>query len=284
MSATWFGAPPPSPPRRTALGYLLILLRGVPLAFLVFGCLLLLLLVRLIERPLYGAARPITPFITVFVCRNALRLIGLRLLRTGVAQNGPGAAVANHSSWLDIFVLNASKRIYFVSKSEVAGWPGIGWLAQATGTVFIARARAQASAQAALFQARLIAGHRLLFFPEGTSSDGRRVLPFKTSLFAAFFTPELRDTLKIQPVSVVYHAPEDADPRLYGWWGDMDFAGHLLTMLAQPRHGTVEVIYHPPLKVAAFADRKALAAACEAQVRAGFDAAGEGPKPLVKEG
>ncbi|MCV3272108.1 lysophospholipid acyltransferase family protein [Roseobacter sinensis] len=279
MSATWYGSPPPPVPPLSPLGGLLIVLRGVPLALLVFGGLALLLLVRLVERPFYGMARPITPLITVFVCRNALRIMGLGLRVTGAPQSGQGAAVANHSSWLDIFVLNASKRIYFVSKSEVAAWPGIGWLARATGTVFITRARAQASAQAELFRARLRAGHRLLFFPEGTSSDGQRVLPFKTSLFAAFLAPELRESLNVQPVSVVYAAPAGADPRVYGWWGDMDFGSHLLAMLARPRHGEVRVTYHPPLKVADFADRKALAAACEAQVRAGFERSGGAETP-----
>lgn len=270
MGTTWFGDAPPPAPRLTALGCILILLRGVPLGVLVFGGLVLLLLFRLVERPLCGVARPVTPYITVFVCRTALRIMGVRLHVTGAPMNGQGAAVANHSSWLDIFVLNASKRIYFVSKSEVAGWPGIGWLARATGTVFIRRHRAQAAAQATVFKERLSAGHRLLFFPEGTSSDGQRVLPFKTTLFAAFFAPELRETLEIQPVSVVYHAPDRADARFYGWWGDMDFGSHFGAMLASPRHGHVTVVYDAPLKVSDYADRKALAAACEARVRLGF--------------
>lgn len=270
MSATWFGDPPPPAPPLTGLAWARVILRGVPLALLVFGGLLVLLLVRLVERPLYGMARPVTPFITVFVCRNALRILGLSLQTSGRPVSGPGAAVANHSSWLDIFVLNASKRIYFVSKSEVAGWPGIGWLARATGTVFIQRTRGQAASQAALFEQRLKAGHRLLFFPEGTSSDGQRVLPFKTTLFAAFFAPDLRATLEVQPVSVTYRAPAHADRRFYGWWGDMDFGSHLLGVLATAGGGSVRVIYHDALKVADFADRKALAAACEARVTAGF--------------
>lgn len=283
MSTTWFGDAPPPAPRLTALGVLLILLRGLPLALLVFGGLALLSLIRLIERPVFGIARPVTPHITVFVCRIALRIIGVTLRVKGEPMNGPGAAVANHSSWLDIFVLNASKRIYFVSKSEVARWPGIGWLARATGTVFIERNRARSAAQAALFKERLGAGHRLLFFPEGTSSDGQRVLPFKTTLFAAFFAPELRETLEIQPVSVIYGAPLQADSRFYGWWGDMDFGSHFLTMLATPRHGQVTVVYDTPLKVSQFTDRKALAAACEAHVRAGFEAEGQGPRKSMEE-
>ncbi len=118
-----------------------------------------------------------------------------------------GAVVANHSSWLDIFTLNASQRIYFVAKSEVSGWPGIGWLARATGTVFITRKGTEAKRQQDLFEARLRAGHQLLFFPEGTSTDALRVLPFKPTLFQAFFTHGLDRVLFIQPVTVVYHAP-----------------------------------------------------------------------------
>ncbi|MGR3466473.1 MAG: lysophospholipid acyltransferase family protein, partial [Shimia sp.] len=119
--------------------------RGVPLALVTFGCLALLLLVRLIERPLHRTARPWTPHITVFVCRTAFRLLGMGHRTVGTPMTGPGALVANHSSWLDIFALNAPTPLYFVSKAEVAGWPGIGWLARATGTVFIARRRTEAA-------------------------------------------------------------------------------------------------------------------------------------------
>jgi 1-acyl-sn-glycerol-3-phosphate acyltransferase len=106
-----------------------------------------------------------------------------------------------------------------------------------------------------------------LFFPEGTSSDTRRVLPFKSTLFEAFFDPSLSHMAQIQPVTVIYTPPPGEPPRFYGWWGDMEFGGHLLKLLAARRHGAVEVVYHPALRVADFADRKALAAACEAAVR-----------------
>lgn len=178
-----------------------------------------------------------------------------------------GAVVANHSSWLDIFALNARKRVYFVSKAEVAKWPGIGWLARATGTVFIERNRKKAREQTLLFQERLSAGHKLVFFPEGTSTDGIRVLPFKTTLFAAFFTDELREFMYVQPVSVIYHAPVGQPNRFYGWWGDMDFGPHLLKTLGARRQGWVELIYHIPAKVSDFENRKALAAHCEEAVR-----------------
>jgi 1-acyl-sn-glycerol-3-phosphate acyltransferase len=159
-----------------------------------------------------------------------------------------------------------------VAKAEVAGWPGIGWLARAAGTVFIRRDRAEAAAQARLFEARLEAGHRLAFFPEGTSTDGRRVLPFNSTLFQAFFADHLRSGLRVQPVTIVYTAPPGEDPRFYGWWGDMEFGSHLLRVLAAPRRGRVEVIWHPPVPVAAMETRKALAKTCEEVVRIGLEA------------
>lgn len=257
----------PEPLKLGLGGIVRAIVRGLPLAILVFGCLFLLLLLRLIEKPLFGLRRPWTPYITQFVCRNAFRLMGIRFSVHGTPIRDRGAVVANHSSWLDIFSLNAAQQVYFVSKAEVANWPGIGWLAKATGTVFIRRDRRDARAQKKIFEDRLLAGHQLLFFPEGTSSDSLRVLPFKTTLFEAFFDPRLKDFMLIQPVTVHYQAPDGEEARFYGWWGDMDFAPHLLSTLAAPRQGRVDVIYHPPMKVADFTNRKALAKSAEDQIR-----------------
>jgi 1-acyl-sn-glycerol-3-phosphate acyltransferase len=273
MSTTWDKGSHPDMPNATAAGWLRIVLRALALIVLVFGGLIVLLLVRLIERPLYGLHRPVTPFITQFVCRNAFRILGMRFVVTGTPMTARGAVVANHSSWLDIFSLNAAKRIYFVSKSEVASWPGIGWLARATGTVFIERNPARARSQTELFQQRMLAGHKLLFFPEGTSTDGLQVLPFKTTLFQSFFADELRDEIMIQPVAVIYNAPAGMDSRFYGWWGSMEFATHLLATLAPARQGSVAVVYGTPLKVSEFENRKTLAAACELAVRSAHAAA-----------
>lgn len=271
MKATWESNDKPDPVKITPLGWLCVAVRLPALFVVIFGGLALLLLVRLVERPIWGMDRPITPWITQSVCRMTLRIIGITLAAQGPRMQGPGAVVANHASWLDIFVLNSRKNVYFVSKAEVANWAGIGWLARATGTVFINRDRREAKAQTQMFEDRLKHGHRLLFFPEGTSTDSRQVLPFKTTLFAAFFSEGLQHVLQVQPVSVIYKAPKGQDPRFYGWWGDMDFATSLLKMVGQVRHGSVTLIYHPPLRVDAFANRKSLAAALEAQVRQGFE-------------
>lgn len=270
MSFTWSPGEEPPAFAITPAGWLRVALRGGALAAILVTGVVAMGLLRLVERPLHGLHRPWTPFITQIVCRTAFLVLGMRHETVGARMSARGAVVANHASWLDIFTLNARKRIYFVSKSEVAGWPGIGLLAKITGTVFIARDPRQARAQQRIFEDRLLAGHKLLFFPEGTSTDGFRVLPFKPTLFQAFFNKKLRQELRIQPVTVVYAAPPGEDPRFYGWWGEMDFGPHLLKVLAVRKNGAVKVIYHAPVKVADFAHRKALAAHLEAVVRGGM--------------
>ena len=265
MNTTWYSEDEPKPPKLTFLGLALAVLRGVPLALNTFGCLAILLLLRVVERPIFGPKRPITPWITQYVCRSAFMLLGMRYRVEGTPLKGPGAIVANHVSWLDIFALNAPQRIYFVSKAEVAGWPGIGWLARATGTVFIRRERADAAVQKQVFEDRLGNGHRLVFFPEGTSTDGLRVLPFQSTLFAAFFEEGMPE-MALQAVTLVYEAPKGEDPRYYGWWGDMNFEMSLVAVLATRRPGGVRVIFHEPVPISDFTGRKDAARRMEATV------------------
>ena len=270
MSQTWravkeLDARPPS-----GFGWLRIAYRA-PLIFLVLTIgVLLTLVLRLFEKPLFAPKRPVTPFITQVVCRVILVILGIRYRVRGAAMQGQGAVVSNHVSWFDIFSLNAAKRIYFVSKAEVSNWPGINILAFVTGTVFIKRDSREAKLQKELFERRLGAGHKLLFFPEGTSSDGLRILPFKSTLFAAFFADGLRETMRVQPVTLVYEAPKGEHPRFYGWWGEMGFAPNLIQMLAQRGHGQITLVRHAPVNVADFPDRKALAKHCEEAVRSGL--------------
>ncbi|KGJ04769.1 lyso-ornithine lipid acyltransferase [Paracoccus halophilus] len=268
---TWRdSAAPPAAPRPGLRGWLLAALRGGGIiAVLALGVLLIVPL-RLIERLFAGPRRPATGPWVQGVCRICLRILGLKWRCEGQPLRGPGAIVANHSSWLDIFVLNAAMPVFFVSKSEVANWPGINILTRVTNTHFVARDPKLARAQAAEFAARTRAGHRLLFFPEGTSSDGRRVLPFKPTLFQGFLDPALPGTLAIQPMSASYRAPKGRDPRFYGWWGDMALGPHLLAVLAQSPQGSVTVRLHDPIPVAG-ETRKTLSAGSEAAIRAGFD-------------
>jgi lyso-ornithine lipid O-acyltransferase len=266
MSHRWDGRPDLTYPAPGLPGWLRIALRLPLLVVVNFIPLVILLLCRLIEAPLAAPARPVTPRITVMVCRLSLWIMGIRRQTIGQPMAGAGAGVANHVSWLDIYALNAGHPLYFVAKAEVAGWPGIGWLARATGTEFIRRNRVEADAHVAAFQARLAAGHRLMFFPEGTSTDGHRVLPFRTSLFAAFLDQPM--ALFLQPVTLVWTAPPGQDAAFFGWWGGMEFGASILAMLAHGGGGQVTVIYHPPVPAAG--DRKGLARVLEQAVRSGL--------------
>jgi len=252
------------PPLRLS-SWIITLLRAVPIAVLCFGGMLVLLILRGVERVFAGQARPATPFLVQSVCRASLAIMGLRLTVIGQPMRQSGVVVSNHASWLDIFTLNAALRICFVAKSEVSRWAFIGPLARATGTLFITRKTTEAKRQQLQFETRLKAGDRLLFFPEGTSTDSTFILPFKSTLFAALFA--MPQDLWVQPVTVVYHAPKGEDARFYGWYGAMDFAPHLLVTLAQRRQGHVTITLHPPLRVADYPSRKELSTAAEAAVR-----------------
>lgn len=268
--ATWRGEATPVLPRpRGIAGWWRVLRRGGPAVLVLLAGVLLILPMRGVERLVHGARRPWTGPHVQLVCRLTLAAMGIRWRREGRPMDGPGAVVANHSSWLDILTMDAAMPVFFVSKAEVAGWPGINILTRVTNTHFVVRDPRLARQQAEEFAARIRAGHRLLFFPEGTSSDGRRVLPFKPTLFQGFLDPGLPQDLAIQPMSVTYHAPPGTDPRFYGWWDDMELGAHLLAVLSAPRQGDVVVRLHPPVPVAGHS-RKTLAARTEAEVRAGF--------------
>ncbi|SMO58191.1 lysophospholipid acyltransferase family protein [Paracoccus laeviglucosivorans] len=261
--------PPPPLPRPGPLGWFLIATRGFGIVSVLLLGVILILPLRWVERLFTGPRRPLTGPWVQGVCRLCLWIMGLCCHREGQPMHGPGAVVANHSSWLDILVLNAAMPVFFVSKSEVAGWPGINILTRVTNTHFVTRDPKLARQQALEFASRTRAGHRLLFFPEGTSTDGRRVLPFKPTLFQGFMDPALPQDLAIQPMSAVYHAPAGEDPRFYGWFGDMGLGPHLLAVLSRRRQGSVTVHLHPPIQVAG-ETRKTLAAKAEAAVRASF--------------
>lgn len=254
-------------PRPGLAGMALALLRLLAMAALLILALSLYGLARLIERPLIGQSRPVSGLIAKWFCRACLVVLGIGLGREGRPMEHPGAVVANHASWLDILALNGSQRIYFVSKVEVRSWPLIGPLAAFVGTIFIRRTRSDAAAQTALMRARFALGHKLLFFPEGTSTDSRRVLPFNPTLFAPLIEAE---EAWVQPVSLCYEAPEGADPRLYGWFGEMDLGAHFLAVASRFRRGKVTLIFHEPLHCAGFGHRRELAKAAEENVRAGL--------------
>ncbi len=203
--------------------------------------------------------------------RACLWLCGVQLTIEG-RPIAAGALVANHSSWLDILALRAVRLIYFVSKDDVASWPGVGFIARITGTVFIKRKRTEAKRQEAVLRERIAHDQVLCIFPEGTSTDGLRVVPFKSSLFSAFFTDGVGPDIEVQPVSLRYTpAPgTDLPENFYGWWGTMSFEGHIWDVVTRSFGGHVHVRFAEPLRVADFPDRKTLADHCGRIVAAPF--------------
>ena len=95
----------------------------------------------------------------------------------------------------------------------------------------------------------------------------QRVLPFKSTLFQAFFSDALKDKSHVQPITVNYHAPAGEEPRYYGWWGDMELVPNLLHVLSTPKQGEIELVFHEPHPVSDFENRKILTKSLEDSVR-----------------
>ena len=210
--------------------------------------------------------------ITVYRVFNRLLGIGLKVSGKPV-KKGPVLYVVNHTSYADIPVLGALLEACFVAKAEVAGWPLFGLCAKISGTVFVDRNPRLAVRQSELLKQRLTAGDSLVLFPEGTSSDGNFVLPFRSALFSAAAIRIGDRPVVVQPVSVAY-THLDGIPMgrhlrpFFAWYGDMEMAGHLWQLLGIGR-SRVEVRFHDPVNIDRFASRKDLSAWCHAVVAAG---------------
>lgn len=208
--------------------------------------------------------------------RLLLKLIGFRLRTHGaMATAAPVFFVANHTSYLDIPVLGALIPASFVAKADVAAWPLFGFLARLQGTVFIERRSHRAGQQRDQLIGHLAEGRSLILFPEGTSSDGQTVLPFKSSLFGAIETAAADIDVIVQPVSVACTAldglPLTQNLRpFYAWYGDMTLLPHLWQAFKCGQF-TIDVVFHPPLRAKDIPDRKDLAAACHRAVARGVE-------------
>lgn len=193
------------------------------------------------------------------------RLLGVTVRVIGQPATGGGRPVvfvSNHSSWLDVPVLGGQLDGCFVAKSEVSRWPLVGTIARMGRTAFVSRQRGATLSERDSMRGRLAAGDSLILFPEGTTSDGSRVMPFRSTFFAI---AQGEHPPLIQPVSVVYDRlgglPTGRACRpLFAWYGDMDFASHVWR-LAQHRGLRATVLLHAPLDPALFPDRKALSRA-----------------------
>lgn len=197
------------------------------------------------------------------------RLLGLRVRVVGSLASReadrPVIFVSNHCSWVDVPVLGGVLDGCFVAKGDVARWPVIRTIARLGRTVFVSRQRGSTGRERDAMRGRLGEGDNLILFPEGTSSDGSRVLPFRSAFFAVAESPPGSATPLIQPVSIVYDRlgglPAGRASRpIFAWYGDMDIASHFWR-LAQHSGLRATVLLHAPLDPARFADRKALSQA-----------------------
>jgi 1-acyl-sn-glycerol-3-phosphate acyltransferase len=204
-------------------------------------------------------------------------LIGVRIREVGRrSAASPALILSNHVSWLDICVISALAPVVFVAKSEVAGWPVFGWLAKLQRTIFINRqARHQTGAATREIAGRLLGGDAVVLFAEGTSSDGIRVLPFRSSLVGAVHHALGNGThhthVTVQPMSLAYvgfgGVPMGRGLReRVAWYGDADLIPHLLHVLSS---GAVDVTvsWGEATAYDMSADRKAITRDAEKSVR-----------------
>jgi lyso-ornithine lipid O-acyltransferase len=214
-----------------------------------------------------------------FIASNYYRLLR-SLLRINVRVAGKLVRdravlfVSNHVSWTDIIVIGSLAPVAYVAKSEVGSWPLVGLAARAQRTIFVVRSRRQQTGDAiSEIVERLASGTSVVLFAEGTSSDGNRVLPFRSALVGAVKEAGSRAEhgILIQPMSICYTAlngiPMGRQHRsTVAWYGDLDFMPHIRALLAR---GAVDAVvsYGDPVAADGSADRKVMAKSLEAAVR-----------------
>ncbi|AOB29838.1 acyltransferase [Bordetella sp. H567] len=205
--------------------------------------------------------------------RCLLRVCGVRLaVRGQPLMQGAVLVVANHVSWLDIFVINAVRPTAFVAKSEIRRWPIVGWLVAGAGTLFLQRDHRHAvHTVGEAMKARFTTQESVGLFPEGTTTEGFSLLPFHGSLFE----PARQAGVPIQPVALRFlrHGRRDA---YAAFVGEETLVGNLWRVLGA-RGLAVEAIYLPPLPVQAAQTRLQMAAHARSVIERGL--AGEPPSP-----
>ena len=195
-----------------------------------------------------------------------LRLFGLKLKVIGKQSYSSTIFVSNHISWTDILVIQSALDIIFIAKSDVKKMPGLGFLASIANTVFIDRNPQKISKDSLILKKKIEKGELICFFPEGTSTDGLRVLKFKSGFFQLLFdriNNQNKYIKKVQPLSIYYKVHnKNLSKDFYGWWGSMSIISHITKILCLSS-GSVELKFHDSLNSEDFNDRKEIALAAE---------------------
>lgn len=197
-------------------------------------------------------------------------ICGLRVRVQGeIDPARPLMLISNHSSYLDVFIIGSLVPVSFTPKKEVRSWPVIGFLCVLGDCIFVERRPSEMQAAAAEMKKRLARGKVLCLFPEGTTSDGYHLKPFKSG----FLSLAEIYRMPVQPASIVYthigrEPVTDARREEIAWVGEATFFGHFWHFLSLPAV-RVEVVLHPARHIHEFADRKALTQACEQTITVG---------------
>ncbi|MGA0333106.1 MAG: lysophospholipid acyltransferase family protein [Kiritimatiellia bacterium] len=244
--------------------------RVVRIALILVFCLLMYLVALLIKLVTLGQPR----LHFLLICQGTriwgyglARIWGMRIRVTGPRPRAPFFLVSNHMSYTDIFLVCAVCPAWFISKSEVAGWPGIGALTRVGPTIYINRElRRDVKRMNQLIGQLVLDGGAVGFFPEGTTTNGEQMLPFKPSLFQ----PAVEMQLPVTTAAIRYETrpgmPSPAE--VVAWYGDRDFAPHAARLLAQPGFSAHIHFGDQTLKGS---DRKQLALEAQAQIAADLE-------------
>jgi 1-acyl-sn-glycerol-3-phosphate acyltransferase len=174
--------------------------------------------------------------------RRILRFLGVKATYYGQAPT-QGLLVSNHVSYLDILVFGQAQPLIFISKSEVRDWPFVGWLTRCAGTLFIHRkSKSDVIRLGRDFTELIKQGAVVALFPEGTSSDGTEVLPFRSALLE----PAARYAWAVSPTWIGYTVENGSVEQEICYWGDMSFGSHLLNLLCK-KGIQANVVYRPSL-------------------------------------
>ncbi len=194
-------------------------------------------------------------FILRRVCRGLLWIMGARVEARGTPPRAPFVLVSNHLSYVDILLLASRLDTVFVSKYEVAHWPVLGPLCRAMGTVFLRReSRRDLARVLDEMNDHLSHGCGIVFFPEGTSTDGRKLLKFRPSLLE--IAVRLGQPVAYASVRYVTRRGQPSAADAVCWWGDAPFVPHFLKLLSMPGFRAEVVFGSEPI---ASGDRKRLA-------------------------
>lgn len=205
------------------------------------------------------------------------QILGIRIHIHGSPETKHQTAyISNHLSYLDIPTLGSILKASFVAKRDVSGWPVFGFLSKMQQTAFISRTRTDAGAGSNTLESMLEQGKNLIMFPEGTSTDGQTIYPFKSSLFSIFFKNEQAE-IAIQPITLKiitvdgHTVQTQQDRDLYAWHINMDtpLPAHLWTF-AKSKGAVIDIIFHPVIWPKDTKDRKTLAKTCHDAVSNGM--------------